>query len=188
MYERYSFDAEYVRLLEDGDPATEVHFFQYFRPLIRIKTRVRLRGGADLEEDVCQETLLRVIRSVRQGRVSKPERFGAYVSGVCMNVILEHARRGSRYSQFSEDQPEIPSRDPGAESLLFRNERIARVREAMEELSSRDQELLRRIFLQEDDPDDVCQEFDITREYLRVLLHRARSRLKTAVNQRDDGD
>jgi hypothetical protein len=47
---------------------------------------------------------------------------------------------------------------------------------------------LRRVFLEEEDVDAVCAEFQITREYLRVLLHRARIRLKTAVSSGRGGN
>jgi RNA polymerase sigma-70 factor (ECF subfamily) len=188
LYERYSFDAEYVRRLQSGDPATEDHFSRYFGDLVRIKARVRLRCGADVAEDIRQETLLRVLRSIRRGGVASPERLGAFVSGVCSNVILENLRGNTRFAQFPEEQPDVPSGEPSAESGLLRNERIALVREAMERLSSRDQELLRRVFLEEEDVDAVCAEFQITREYLRVLLHRARIRLKTAVSSGRGGN
>jgi RNA polymerase sigma-70 factor (ECF subfamily) len=57
------------------------------------------------------------------------------------------------------------------------------VRRALSELSPKDRELLQRIFLDEEDKDAVCEEFGVTREYLRVLLHRARGRLRTALHR-----
>lgn len=181
LYERYSFDAEYVRRLQSGDPATEDHFSKYFGDLIRIKASVRLRCGADAAEDIRQETLLRVVQTVRRGGVSSPERLGAFVNGVCNNVILENLRRNKRFAQFPEQGIDLPSGEPGAESGVLREERIATVRHAMQKLSSRDRNLLRQVFLEERDAESVCAEFQVTREYLRVLLHRARARLKSAV-------
>ncbi len=49
------------------------------------------------------------------------------------------------------------------------------------ELPPKDRELLKRIFLDEVDKDTVCEEFKVNRDYLRVLLHRARGRLRTAI-------
>jgi RNA polymerase sigma-70 factor (ECF subfamily) len=39
--------------------------------------------------------------------------------------------------------------------------------------------LLKAIFLDERDRDEVCQEFGVDRDYLRVLLHRAKQEFKT---------
>jgi RNA polymerase sigma-70 factor (ECF subfamily) len=37
---------------------------------------------------------------------------------------------------------------------------------------------LREIFLEERDKDAVCQDFGVDRDYLRVLLHRAKQAFK----------
>lgn len=57
------------------------------------------------------------------------------------------------------------------------------VRRALEDLDSKDQELLRRIVLEEHDKEMVCKEFQVSREYLRVLLHRATQRLRAALKK-----
>ena len=54
-------------------------------------------------------------------------------------------------------------------------EREKKVREIPEKLSERDRRLLREVFLEERDKDQVCRDFGVDREYLRVLLHRARA-------------
>jgi len=41
-------------------------------------------------------------------------------------------------------------------------------------MKERDRELLRAIFLEEKEKDEICREFGVGREYLRVLLHRAK--------------
>jgi RNA polymerase sigma-70 factor (ECF subfamily) len=38
--------------------------------------------------------------------------------------------------------------------------------------------LLREIFLDERDKDEVCRDFGVDRDYLRVLLHRAKQSFK----------
>ncbi len=45
-------------------------------------------------------------------------------------------------------------------------------------LSKRDRSLLKAVFLDERDRDEVCREFGVEREYLRVLLHRAKQEFK----------
>jgi len=43
----------------------------------------------------------------------------------------------------------------------------------------RDRQLLQSVLLDDRDKDEVCAEFDITRDYLRVLVHRAKQSFKT---------
>jgi len=122
-----------------------------------------------------------VLRNLRNGVVEHPERFGAYVNAVCNNVMLELFRRDSRWSQFPEEGPELESGEPGVETTLLQDERRELVRQALAELPLKDRKLLHRIFMDEENKDAVCKEFGVTREYLRVLLHRARGRLRAAM-------
>lgn len=180
MQTRYSFDADYLRRLTEGDAETEDHFAQYFGELIRIKASARLRPG-QAADDIRQETLLRVLRSLRAGAIEHPERLGAYVNSVCSNVILEMFRRDKRLTELPPG--DIPSGHAGAESGMLTEERRRLVRRALDDLSAKDRQLLQRIFLEENDKDLVCKEFSVSRDYLRVLLHRARTRLRTALSQ-----
>jgi RNA polymerase sigma-70 factor (ECF subfamily) len=50
-------------------------------------------------------------------------------------------------------------------------------------MNEKDRQLLRRVFLEEEDKDQVCREFQIDRNYLRVLLHRARLRFRAVLTQ-----
>jgi RNA polymerase sigma-70 factor, ECF subfamily len=54
-----------------------------------------------------------------------------------------------------------------------------KVREILEELPERDRRLLREVFLEERDKDEVCRDFGVDRDYLRVLLHRAKQSFKS---------
>ena len=177
---RYSFDVDYLRRLTDGDAETEDHFAQYFGDLIRIKASARL-GSRHAADDIRQETLLRVLRSLRKGSIEHPERLGAYVNTVCNNVMLEIFRRDKRLTELPPG--DIPSGHAGAESGLLAEERRRLVRRALDDLPAKDRELLHRIFLDEQDKDLVCKEFSVSRDYLRVLLHRARTRLRTALHR-----
>ena len=180
--ELYSFDANYVQRLKDGHGPTEEHFARYFGNLIRIKAGIRMRSQEALE-DVRQETLMRVLRNLRNGVIEHPERFGAYVNSVCSNVMLEQFRGDSRWSQFPNEGTEPESGESGVESMLLQDERRDLVRQALEELPVKDRRLLHRIFMDEEDKDAVCEEFGVTREHLRVLLHRARGRLRATMRR-----
>jgi RNA polymerase sigma-70 factor (ECF subfamily) len=54
-----------------------------------------------------------------------------------------------------------------------------KVGEVLRGLAPRDRSLLKAVFLDERDRDEVCREFGVDRDYLRVLLHRAKQEFKT---------
>jgi RNA polymerase sigma-70 factor (ECF subfamily) len=45
-------------------------------------------------------------------------------------------------------------------------------------LDKKDRDLLTAIFLDERDKDEVCREFGVDRDYLRVLVYRAKSHFR----------
>lgn len=176
--EFFSFDREYVRRLSEGDAEVERHFVDYFASLLLIKLRSRLRSRQDIE-DVRQEVFLRVIRSVRSERgLHEPERLGAFVLAVCNNVLLEHFRHQGRVTQIDSQTPEPRQPRADFEQELVTEENQQYVRDLIDELSAKDRGILRAVFLEERDKDAVCREFGIRREYLRVLLHRAKNRFR----------
>ena len=181
----YSFDSEYVRRLAEGDPAVEEHFTTYFGQLLFLKLRGRVRS-TQLAEDMKQETFLRVLRQIRtEGGIHNPERLGGFVNSVCNNVMLEFFRSEGRHPQIPETAPDPPDRTVDLEGALVDDERKRMVRSVLSELSGKDRTILRMVFLDEVDKTEVCATMQVNREYLRVLLHRARKRLKTVLLKRD---
>ena len=69
-------------------------------------------------------------------------------------------------------------RRPAADSAMLANEQQVMVKAALEGLPEKDRELLRWLFYDERDKDEICRELNIDRGYLRVLLHRAKARFR----------
>jgi RNA polymerase sigma-70 factor (ECF subfamily) len=71
--------------------------------------------------------------------------------------------------------------DPGvdAETAAGLDEDRALVRSVMESLPQKERQLLQWLFFEDCDKDEVCRRLDIDRNYLRVLLHRAKHRFRT---------
>jgi RNA polymerase sigma-70 factor (ECF subfamily) len=176
----HAFDAEYVENLCAGDRSTQDHFVRYFTELLHLKLRSRLRSPQAVE-DVRQETFARVFASLRkEGALRQPDRLGAFVNTVCNNVLLEHYRSTSRSDSLDEEgQPEIPDTALDALGVASARQLRTKVREILLDLPEKDRLLLKAVFLDERDRDEVCREFGVDREYLRVLLFRAKQEFKT---------
>ena len=95
-------------------------------------------------------------------------------------MLREHYRATSRDSSL-EDEPEGDFPDPVVDVLgaVAARQMEVKVREILNEMSDRDRRILRAVFLEELDKDDVCREFGVDRDYLRVLLHRAKQSFKS---------
>ncbi|MEO8594394.1 MAG: sigma-70 family RNA polymerase sigma factor [Candidatus Solibacter sp.] len=173
--QRQSFDAEYVRRLVNFDAETERDFVAYFGELLAIKLRSRLRAP-ELIQDVTQETFLRVLRSLRQSGIESPEALGSFVNSVCTNVLFEVYRSQSRVTEPVEDgaSPEKP-----ADHAMVDEEERRQVRSVLSEMPEKDRKILRWLFFEEREKGEICRVLDIDREYLRVLVHRAKQRFRT---------
>ena len=175
-----AFDESYVERLRSGDFRTQEHFVAYFSELIQLKLRSRLRTPQAIE-DVRQETFARVFAALRSpGGIRQPERLGAFVNSICNNVLLEHYRATARDHSL-EDEPESDLPDPVIDVLgaVAAKQMEEKVREILKDMSERDRRLIREVFLEERDKDEVCRDFGIDRDYLRVLLHRAKQSFKS---------
>jgi RNA polymerase sigma-70 factor (ECF subfamily) len=175
----HTFDASYVGNLCAGDRQTEEHFVRYFSELLQVKLRSRLQTPHAIE-DVRQETFARVFKTLRRdGGLRQPECLGAFVNTVCNNVLLEQYRVAGRVESLDvEGRPEPSAKGATALDLVAGKQIKAKVREILLDLSVRDRGLLKAVFLDERDRDEVCAEFGVDREYLRVLLHRAKQEFK----------
>jgi RNA polymerase sigma-70 factor (ECF subfamily) len=73
-----------------------------------------------------------------------------------------------------EDSNHLPDRGVDALSVLIQKQAAENVRRVIDDLPERDRRLLKEVFLEERNKDEVCDEFGVNRNYLRVLLHRAK--------------
>lgn len=176
--ELFQFDKAYVDRLREGDPVTEEHFVAYFQQLLRIKLRARYLD-ADVVSDLQQETFIRVFAALRrESGIRQPERIGAFVNSICNNVLLEHYRSSSKNQPMDDSHLELPDKAIDLDGMLVTKQTIAQVQKILAAMPVKDRELLRAIFLEEKEKDQICQEAAVDRDYLRVLLHRAKGKFK----------
>ena len=175
----HSFDADYVARLCAGDSQTQEHFVAYFTSLLRVKLRSRLHSLQAIE-DVCQETFARVFAVLsKDGGLRQPERLGPFVNTVCNHVLMEHYRSAGRSDSLDSDgSPEPVSLGADSLDIVSARQIKEKVREILLDLEPRDRSLLHAVFLDERDRDEVCREFGVDRDYLRVMLHRAKQVFK----------
>jgi RNA polymerase sigma-70 factor (ECF subfamily) len=174
----HSFDEEYLRRLRDADSQVERHFASYFGELILLKLRRRVRSR-QLLEDIQQETLLRVLKTVRDPKgIQDARKLGAFVLAVCHNVSSELNRSEGRYdpAEYDFDKQAATGQDPDVP--LINEQRQRQVKKVLAKLEERDRKLLEARFLEELSPEEVCRRFDVQPDYLRVLMFRAKARFR----------
>jgi RNA polymerase sigma-70 factor, ECF subfamily len=167
------FDSEYLDRLKARDPGTQEHFAGYFNRLLAIKLRSSGIYGSKMD-DLRQETLIRALKTIYQGKIDSPNRLSAFVYGVCNNVMKEFIRGEitSRVRDTSEF-PDLPDPRYSADDHVRHQEILKSVTSVLSGLSEKDRAILNAVFIAETEKDAICKEHGITRDYLRVLLHRS---------------
>jgi len=123
-----------------------------------------------------------VFSFLRNGRgLANPEKLGAFVYAVCNNVLSEHYRAASRHAPLPEESFDPPEQGPDPEAEFVNQERKRSVREILAKLPGKDRQILHLIFLEEREKDEVCRICHVDRNYLRVLLHRAKNRFRDGI-------
>ncbi len=179
------YGADFVRRLSAGDPEVEKQFVHYFGDLLRIRLHSRFRDPQWID-DVSQETLFRVLRTIRQepDAITQPDRFGHYVHSVCRNVILERFRGDGKYQRADDEKLDRPDPAVDHETAMITDERKQLVRRLLDELPGKDRLLLTEVFLEERDKDEICRLHAVDRGYLRVLMFRARQRFRDLLGKK----
>ena len=183
--ERYAFDQNYLERLTRGDADVERHFASYFGELLLIKLRARI-SDPQLVADLRQETFLRVLFAIRRrNAVVYPERLGGFVNSVCENVLLELFRSGKMTVPMEQNLSEPVDHSANVETELITSERSTMVRKVLAEMSENDCRLLKGVFLDGRDKDQICREMEIDRNHLRVRVHRALARFRACFQKEE---
>lgn len=122
---------------------------------------------------------MRFLKALKEDRIHNPASIGAFLSGVCNNVILEYRRN----LWLHPTEPESTSVEPLVSSDAEAFELRDAINAALAEMSSRDCQLLRAFFLQEKDKDVICRETGLSEAQFRVALFRAKDRFRKIYRQ-----
>jgi len=146
-----------------------------FRLKLRTKVRYHVGRFCPDEEDLVQETLVRFLRFAEDDKIRNLGNPGAFLNGVCNNVIMEYRRRLWREEPYDPDLGKHGQSDD-------REAELVEVREAINaglaQMSDRDHAILRAFYLEEKTKEEICRTLSATDTQFRVALFRAKERFR----------
>jgi RNA polymerase sigma-70 factor (ECF subfamily) len=151
-----SFDDDYLSRLRDGHSPTQEHFRKYVTAMMKVKLRSRLKSPEAIE-DVQQETFVRFYVALREGKIRQPKSLGSYVNSMCNNILKESWRVDPAVSLDSDDAPELPASPFDVSKIIDDKQAAQKIQNVLEQLPERDRQVLRAIFFEERDKDEVCR-------------------------------
>jgi RNA polymerase sigma-70 factor (ECF subfamily) len=155
--------------------------------LAKLRQKLRYRAAHEVSfacpdlDDIVQESLRRFLEASLSDKVRSLEVAGAFLNGICRNVISEYRRRLLRDGPMPECIAEPPDRAlPGPERFELRQA----IEEAMQHLSERDRTVLKYFYLEECATEEILERTGLTLENFRVVLCRAKERFREIYSRR----
>lgn len=149
--------------------------------------RNELRDPA-LADDLCHETFRIVLERLARRPLEDPARLDAYLVQTARYLVIEHRKRTARQRTSTGQQAAIDGMvDPGNDPESAGQSEVAAraVRQLLKEMRlPRDREVLVRVYLYDQDKDQVCRELGIDEEHYKRVLHRARARFAELLQRR----
>src|SRR5215472_6021244 len=145
------------------------------RPRVRFKVCYEVGFVCADIDDIVQETLMRFLTATKDDKIRNTAAAGAFLNGICRNVISEYRRRSLRDEPMPETIPE-PAQKSQPDAVLYEiREAIGR---GMQDLSPRDRRILRAYYLEEKSKEEILRTNGMTDENFRVALCRAKERFR----------
>jgi RNA polymerase sigma-70 factor (ECF subfamily) len=145
------------------------------RPRLRFKVCYEVGFSCPDVDDIVQETIARFLLAAREEKIQNSAAVGAFLNGICRNVVSEYRRRNMRDEPMPEVVPEPPGKRIGEADLFDLREAIA---QGLSQLSERDRRVLRGFYLEEKSKEEILKESGLSDENFRVVLCRAKERFR----------
>jgi RNA polymerase sigma-70 factor (ECF subfamily) len=163
--------------------AAETMLVQQYGPAVRrfFKRRVSCAAAVD---DLFQDCCVLTITRLRHGDLRAPDKPEYFMIGVARRLLLAYVRGKveSRVVLWDHDELEYQLADSVSLEEAVEQEMLGEsVRARLDDLQiARDREVLVRRYLLDEDTETVARELGITESEVRVVLCRARKRLRSA--------
>jgi RNA polymerase sigma-70 factor (ECF subfamily) len=157
------------------------HEIEKFRPRVCFRVAHEVSWACADLDDMVQESLTRFLLAVREQKVRDPAAVGAFLNGICRNVIYEYRRRLLRDDAMPEIIPDpADKRLSGAEQFEMRDA----IAMGLAQLSVRDRDILRAFYIEEKSKEEIMKASGLSNEQFRVVLCRAKERFRAIPNGR----
>jgi RNA polymerase sigma factor (sigma-70 family) len=138
----------------------------------------RKLGTRDIDDKV-HDVFLVVVQTIRQGNLRQPECLMGFVRTVAHVTAADHIRTLAQNRRREAKMPErmtFADTHNNPEVLALVRQKAELVQTALAQLSMRDREILERFYLQEQRPDQICSEMNLSKTQFRVGKSRAKAR------------
>jgi RNA polymerase sigma-70 factor (ECF subfamily) len=166
-----------VERIATGDPSAMEDLYRIFSKGVRFYL-CRQLGPQDLDDKV-HDIFLIITQAIQKGELRDPDRLMGYVRTIVRRQVAAHIDSvvQARRNQVDLDGG-LPLSDhqPNPERSLIQQQNTALAKRILNSLQKRDREVLTRFYLQEQPPEQICREMNLTETQFRLIKSRAKAR------------
>lgn len=175
-------DADLVTRSAGGDAGAFEMLYRRYERVVTSVVAAETRRHGDVN-DIVQDTFTLAWR--RLGSLRDPERFRPWLLQIARRSVIEHARRTSRRPTLDEDDEltlsVVASEDAGPELVHELHDLSRQLQGALEGMSRRDATVITLAAQFGFGPAEIAEAIGTTPNTAKVVLHRARARLRSAI-------
>ncbi len=172
-------DAQLVELVRAGDATAFGALYRAHAPAVYRVARERL-PDVEAATDVVQETFARALASL--DKLREPDRFRPWVLSIARHAAIDDRRTRSRLTPLGdEDAGDLPSHDRGPEEAAELTELAELLEVCVADLSPRDASAVYLVTHLGLSPAEVGAALGVSPGAAKVVVHRARRRLRDAL-------
>ena len=140
-------DEQLVRAYVDGNNAAFDTLLRRHQSK-RFSYILRIVKNRDIADDIFQETFVKIIMTLKQGRYAESGKFGAWLTRIAHNLIIDHFRQEKSENSISTDDEEVNLLnrrdlcDENIEDLMVNDQIRTDVRRIIEALPEAQREVL----------------------------------------------
>ncbi len=138
----------------------------------------RQLGPQELDDKV-HDTFLIVVQAIQRGDLREPERLMGFVRTVVRRQVaafIDNAVQNRRDQMDIETGKAIADNRQNPEQTAMIDEKVEIMREVLQDISTRDREILTRFYIQEQSQEEICAEMGLSETQFRLLKSRAKAR------------
>lgn len=176
-------DAELVQRIAASDVASsaaEALLFRRFAGRIELYGRRHL-GSSDAAQDLVHEVVLRVIRAIREGRVTEPDRLASFVLGTCRLASFDLRRAERRQRNIERAASLVAETSAATEPPALTEREVLRLFGCLGRLPPREADVVRMTFMEDRAADEIAARLNTSAGNVRVVRHRALAKLALCV-------
>lgn len=173
-------DPELVEAVRNGGATEFAELYRAHASAVKAIAASLVRDDPETVADVVQDTFLRALYSLRN--LQDPSRLGAWLGAIARNLALDHLRQRRRVTALDASGVlDLADSSPGPANLAELSELARRVEGCVAGLSRRDATAIALVTHFGFGTEQVAAALGLSQGATKVLLHRARRRLRQAL-------